>query len=108
MTLNPKKRFLEQPNRVKAHADLIDRSDVVESLQTALAEMVVEQSGRADAPTAMAQHYRLEGAKELIHTFINLSTPETQRERPATDQLNYGDQKRKSANHSLINPTTKP
>lgn len=79
MNLNPKKRFQSIDAGRKFHADLVENSLVQDCLQIALVEMATRQSSNADAPSALRDHYKLEGAREFITVFLNLSSKEEPR-----------------------------
>lgn len=77
--LNPKKRFLENKNLVQTHQGLVDNPLVLDFLQITLAHMANSQSSNADGPAAARDHYKMEGAREFITTFLNLSSQPTEK-----------------------------
>lgn len=79
MNLNPKKRFQKMPEGMKFHADLVDNQLVQDLLQISLAEMATNQSINADAPAALRDHYKMEGARDFIRTFLSLSSVQDER-----------------------------
>lgn len=79
ITLNPKKRFLEHASLVQAHQGLVDNPMIQDFLQLSLAHMASSQSSNAEGPVAARDHYKLEGAREFIHIFLNLSSKPEER-----------------------------
>lgn len=71
--LKPKEKFINR-GLSKPHADLVSQGFVQDCLELALLHMLVSQANGADGPTAVRDKYKLDGAREFIHIFLNLST----------------------------------
>lgn len=72
----PKERFLANKEFSKQHAAVVDNSMIEASLESALAEMIMNQAPATDSTKAAEAHFRLEGAKHFIKIWSKLSTPQ--------------------------------
>jgi hypothetical protein len=78
ITLEPKKLFYAQADARNFHAELVTKPIFHLSLETALAQQAIEQGGAIDPNSAVANHYRIQGAKDFCRILLNLvETPES-------------------------------
>lgn len=69
-TINPKARFLLDQPAAEAHRNLVARDNTHATIETALADLVVNRLPANDPLNAA----RIEGAKLFIHTWLNLAS----------------------------------
>ena len=88
MNLSPKKRFHQNKSAAEAHAELVSNQTVQDSLQVALAQMVMELPRCENPAKAWDSHSQLEGAKRFINIWLNLGDINAAAPgRPSSDNL---------------------
>lgn len=70
---SPKKRFIANKDAAAAHDNFVRTGPVIASLETALLEMIYLQPSSDNPSKAWDAHSRLEGAKQFIRIWQNLS-----------------------------------
>lgn len=89
MTLSPKGRFMTS-DQAKIHAEIVGQPWLQTSLEIALAEYAMTIPAAPHPSQAADFHNRLVGARDLIHTFLNLSNPfKVTGRSTAQDNLNW-------------------
>lgn len=84
MIKSPRQLFQENPDAVKEHAAMVDKSITARSLQVAFAELCWNLPPADNVNTSWAANARRQGAQEFIRIFLGLADQQPPRkQRPA-------------------------
>lgn len=86
--LNPKQRYLTDNARVAAHDSWVHTEAVLDSIQTALAQMACDFPHAENPSRAWDCHSRLTGALEFIRIWLNLAERPVPTRKLPVDHLN--------------------
>lgn len=78
MKLSPKDRFQRDKDAVNYHLDLVSRSQVLDSIETALAEMVLQLAPTNNPGASWSNAAKIDGAREFLGIWLSLGDPPVQ------------------------------
>jgi hypothetical protein len=88
MILSPKARFLKKAEEAKHHQSLVQSDSFQNALTVALAEMQMNLPKGDNPAKSWDAHSRMVGAREFIHTLLNLAEVAPVVDKP-NQSLNY-------------------